>query len=151
MPVSRFFVIKSDNAVTDLMLIIVILILTSMATLISLRIPALICYPRCQYPINVATLLNCSTYVTIAISCLPLLLILCLPAILHWIVFISTGCLHPFIYHFEWLTFAFSLAMLSSATALITPQIKRIVLHRWQQEKTLFQRSYSILVIGQIT
>ena len=63
-----------------------------------------------------------------------LLLILCLPAILLWLVFMITGYLHPLIYHFQWLTFAFSLAMLPSATVLMTPHLTQLVLRRWQRQ-----------------
>ena len=56
-----------------------------------------------------------------------MLLIISLPAIFLWIIYIITGDLYPFTYQLQWLTFAFSLAILSIVSIFLTPQLQELV------------------------
>ena len=53
-----------------------------------------------------------------------MLLILSLPAILLWAIYIITGYMYLFSYHLQWLTFAFSLSI------FLTPQLQELVFER---------------------
>lgn len=56
-----------------------------------------------------------------------MLLILSLPAILLWLIYMITGYIYPFSYQLQWLTFAFSLAILSIVSIFLTPQLQELV------------------------
>lgn len=61
------------------------------------------------------------------VSLVGLLLILSLPAILLWAGYMITGYLYPFSYHLQWLTFAFSLSILSIVSIFLTPQLNELL------------------------
>jgi hypothetical protein len=63
-----------------------------------------------------------------------MLFFLSFPTILVWIVYIITGYLHPFIYDFQWLTFALSLSILPMAPALLTPYLKHLITFKWRDK-----------------
>ena len=68
------------------------------------------------------------------ILCLIVLLVIfCLPAILMWAVYMITGYLYRLIYHFQWFTFALSMALLPIVSALITTHVKRLLQSQWTQ------------------
>ncbi len=56
-----------------------------------------------------------------------MLLILSIPAILLWLGYIITGYFYPFSYHLQWLTFAFSLSILSIVSIFLTPQLQELL------------------------
>jgi hypothetical protein len=57
--------------------------------------------------------------------------IICIPTVVFWIYYRVNSYLHPLSYHFEWLLFSASLLMLSVASAILTPQLRRLIMHKW--------------------
>ncbi len=61
------------------------------------------------------------------VSLVGILVILSLPAILLWAGYMITGYLYIFSYHLQWLTFAFSLSILSIVSIFLTPQLQELL------------------------
>ncbi len=64
-----------------------------------------------------------------------MLVILSLPAILLWVVYMITGYFYIFSYHLQWLTFAFSLSILSIVSIFLTPQLQELLFTSNQSEQ----------------
>jgi len=62
---------------------------------------------------------------------IALILILSLPTLILWIYYLFTGYLYPLSYHLEWLLFSISLSILSIASAILSPYLRRLM--RFQQ------------------
>ncbi|UJR14484.1 hypothetical protein I4U23_001481 [Adineta vaga] len=62
-------------------------------------------------------------------------LLLSLPTLILWIYYIVTGYLHPLSYHLEWVLFSISLVFLSIASAIITSQIRQLILLKWKHNQ----------------
>jgi hypothetical protein len=56
-----------------------------------------------------------------------MLLILSLFAIFLWTIYTITGYFYPFSYQLQWLTFTFSLLILSIISFFLTPQLQELL------------------------
>jgi hypothetical protein len=66
-----------------------------------------------------------------------MLLFLSFPTLILWLAYLITGYLSPLVYHFEWLTFALSLSFLPMASALLSPNLKNLIISKWRQKQRI--------------
>ncbi|CAF0857704.1 unnamed protein product [Adineta steineri] len=62
-----------------------------------------------------------------------MLCMLSFPSVVLYFWYLITGYLIPWIYHFQWLTFTLSLAILPIATACLTPQLRELFILKFRQ------------------
>jgi hypothetical protein len=63
--------------------------------------------------------------------------LLSLPILVIWLIYLCTGYLNPLSYHFEWLFFAISSATLSIASAVLSPHLSRLIITRWRRRRQI--------------
>jgi hypothetical protein len=63
------------------------------------------------------------------LTLIGILFLLSFPSTLLWMSYFVTGYLYPFIYHFQWLTYVFSLSILPTISVVLTPHLRTLLIY----------------------
>ncbi len=64
-------------------------------------------------------------------------LFLSLPILIIWLLYLFTDYLNPLSYHLEWLLFAISSSILSLASAILSPNLSRLITIQWRRPRQI--------------